>query len=237
MKFIVVIPVRNEASNLAAVVADVREHCAGVDILIVDDASTDATSAVLATLPVRSLRLPVHLGVGGAIRAGLRYAHRLGYRTVVRMDGDGQHRADQIDDLLQPIRSDATDVAHGSRYSGIESYASRGVRRLSQRLLALGLSALVHRTVTDATSGFWAFGPRAVEFLAHHHPTGYPEPELLLLLRRNGFAVHEVPVRMRDRLSGRSSLTGRRSALAFARVMLAMVIVPLRAIAKVPALE
>lgn len=97
-----------------------------------------------------------------------------------------------------------------------------------KRALAMIVSVVTRRPVTDATSGFWALGPRAVAFLTDHHPRGYPEPELHLLLSRNGFRVVEVPVNARARLSGRTSLTWGRLVAAGARVLLAIVIVPLR---------
>src|SRR5215831_1915622 len=237
MKFLILIPVRNEAANLAVVVAEVRECWPDVEIVVVDDASTDITPWLRESLSVRWLRLPQHLGLGGAMRAGLRYAQRLGHDTVVRMDGDGQHRPDEVENLLEPIRLGRADAVQGSRYSGAQSYASQGVRRLGQRVLGLLLSALVRQTVTDPTSGFWAFGPRAVSFLSDHHPTGYPEPELVLLLRRNGLRLTEMPVQMRGRLSGRSSLTVGRAGVALARVLLAMLIVPLRALVEEPTRE
>lgn len=237
MKLLILIPVHNEAMNLPAVVAEVSQHWPDLEILVTDDASSDATGQVLAELPVRWLRLSEHLGLGGAMRAGLRYARLLGHDSVVRVDGDGQHRPDQIVRLLQPIREGRADAVQGSRYSGATGYASQGVRRLGQRLLGLLLSALLRQPVTDPTSGFWAFGPRAVQLLADHHPTGYPEPELLLLLKRNRLAVTEVPIEMRGRLSGRSSLTAFRAGLALARVLLAIAIVPLRAPVEAPVRE
>ncbi|HXH84694.1 MAG TPA: glycosyltransferase family 2 protein [Candidatus Tectomicrobia bacterium] len=235
MTFLVVIPVRNEVANLPAVVRELRECWPDVEIVVVDDASTDSTGSAIAGLHVRLLRLPQHLGLGGAMRAGLRYAQSLGHEVVVRVDGDGQHRPDQIGHLLGPISDGCADAVQGSRYSGSRSYASDGVRRLGQRLLGLLLSALVQQKISDPTSGFWVFGPRAVRLLAAHHPTGYPEPELLLLLRRNGLRVAEVPVQMRGRLSGRSSLTVPRALVALGRVLLAMVVVPLRAVVEAPA--
>ena len=229
MTFLIVIPVRNEAANLPSVVGEARRCWPSTDILVVDDASSDSTSALCGTLPVRWLRLRQNLGVGGAMRAGLRYARRLGYDVVVRMDGDGQHRPDAIARLLAPLQRGEADAVQGSRYSGTVSYASQGARRLGQRILGVCLSMVVAHRVTDPTSGFWAFGPRAVDLLASHHPTGYPEPELLLLLSRNRLRVAEAPVEMRGRLAGRSSLTLPRAALALARTVLAMTIVPLRA--------
>jgi glycosyltransferase involved in cell wall biosynthesis len=235
VKFLVLIPARNEALNLPKVIAELRRCRPEADILVVDDASNDDTTDVLPGLGVYWLRLAQPLGIGGAMRAGLRYARILGHNLVVRLDGDGQHRPDQIERLLRPIREAGADAVQGSRYTGDVGYASQGVRRLGQRVVAFILSTGAGDRVTDPTSGIWAFGPRAVRILADHHPTGYPEPELRLFLRRNRLAVAEAPVQMRGRLAGRSSLTVPRAWLAGARVVLAMVVVPLRAIVEAPA--
>ena len=228
------IPAHNEAANLAAVVAELRERRPDLDILVVDDGSTDATPELMDRLDVRWLRFPERLGVGSAMRAGLRYATRLRYDVVVRMDGDGQHRANEIGALLVPIQEGCADVVLGSRYAGSNVERAR-IIRIAERVLAACLSALTGRRVTDPTSGFCVMGPRAVRVLAEHHPTGYPEPELRLFLSRNALSVVEVPVRERSRLSGKTSLTPRRVTAAGARVALALIIVPLRGRVGVPA--
>jgi len=231
---LVIIPARNEAVNLPNVIAELRSWQPEAAILVVDDASDDNTREVLPALDVHWLRLAQRLGVGGAMRAGLRYARILGHDLVVRLDGDGQHRPDQIERLLSPIVEGNVDAVQGSRYTGDVGYASQGMRRLGQRILAILLSMGTGNRLTDPTSGFWAFGPRAVRILADHHPTGYPEPELRLFLRRNRLAVAEAPVQMRGRFAGRSSLTLPRAWLAAARVLLAMIVVPLRAVVEAP---
>ncbi|MGH7267668.1 MAG: glycosyltransferase family 2 protein, partial [Candidatus Rokuibacteriota bacterium] len=159
---------------------------------------------------------------------GLRYGRRLGCDTVVRIDGDGQHPVHEIARLLAPIRAGQADAVQGSRYVGTRDRAASTVHDAGRRALGTLLSLVTREGVTDPTSGFWAFGPRAVRLLAEHHPTGYPEPELRLLLWRNGLRVVEVPVRMRPRLAGRTSLTWSRASLALARAALATVVVPLR---------
>ena len=226
-RILCLIPAYNEAASLQAVVGELRACRPGLDVLVIDDGSTDDTAALLERLDVRWLHFPERMGIGGAMRAGLRYAARLGYDVVVRIDGDGQHRADDIDRLLAPIRDGRADVVLGSRYTG-PSTDREGVTRLAQRLLAACLSVLTGRHVTDATSGFYVVGPRAIRLLAEHHPTGYPEPELRLFLSRNALNVVEVPVRARPRLGGRTSLTAARLTAAGARVALALIIVPLR---------
>jgi len=225
-----IIPAHNEMGSIARVVAEVRENCPQLDLLVVDDGSTDASASVLTRLGVRYLQMPERLGVGSAMRAGLRYAARLGYDSAIRLDGDGQHGAADIERLLEPLRAGVADVSLGSRF--LHERAGHAARpratRLAQSSLALCLSALTRRPVTDPTSGFYALGPRAMRLLSEHHPTGYAEPELRLLLCRNELAVMEVPVAPRPRLAGRTSLTAGRLAVAGARVLLAMLIVPLR---------
>jgi glycosyltransferase involved in cell wall biosynthesis len=227
VKLLCVIPAHNEAANLGLVLSELRTWRPALDVLVVDDGSTDGTRELLMRLGVRHLAFRERRGIGGAMRAGLKYAARAGFDAIVRIDGDGQHRADQIGRLIAPLEKRTADVVLGSRY--VRSELPSDDRSLAQRALAAGLSALTRAKVTDPTSGFCAVGPRALGLLAEHHPTGYPEPELRLFLSRNALRVVEVAVQTRPRLSGRTSLTPRRLAAAIARVALAMLIVPLRA--------
>ena len=221
------LPAHNEAANLTAVIGELRACRPDLDLLVVDDGSTDGTARLMEQLGVRWLRFPERMGIGGAMRAGLRYAARLGYDIVVRMDGDGQHRPEDVERLLSPLVQGCADVVLGSRYADADA-KGMGAWRLIERLLATCLWALTGKRVTDPTSGFYGLGARAVRVLAEHHPTGYPEPELRLFLSRNALKAIEVPVRGRPRPAGKTSLTPGRVTAAGARVMLAMVIVPLR---------
>lgn len=233
-----VVPAYNERANLTRVIADLSRVIPKRNILVVNDGSTDGTDDLLQQLGVRWLTLSQRLGVGGAVRAGIQYAKRAGYEYVVRIDGDGQHRACDIARVLAPVIAGRADAALGSRFlhrtAETHGKARRGrhdstsLRRLSQALLAACLSMVTRKRFTDPTSGFWLFGPRALRLLSGHHPAGYAEPELLLFLSRNGLRVSEVPIRMRPRLAGRTSLTTTRTALALARTMLALVVVPFR---------
>jgi len=221
------VPAFNEHENLERVVADLSRVMPPGNILVVDDCSTDGTAEMLPQLGVRWITLSQRLGVGGAVRAGIRYAKRGGYDYVVRVDGDGQHRACDIGRLLAPVVTGRSDAALGSRFLHRRG-DTRGLRRFSQAFLAACLSTVTRRSVTDPTSGFWLFGPRALRVLSGHHPAGYAEPELLLFLSRNGLQVTEVPIRMRPRIAGRTSLTMSRTLLALARTALAFVVVPFR---------
>jgi glycosyltransferase involved in cell wall biosynthesis len=228
MKVLIIIPAHNEAESLPTVVADLRKRHPDIDILVVDDGSTDNTPALVGQLAVHWLRMGTSVGIGSVMRAGFRYAVTEGFDTAVRVDGDGQHDDESVDALLDALASARVDVVRGSRYLLPSNFRAVGFRRLAQHIVGGLLSAVTGERVTDPTSGFWAFGPRAVELLARHHPTGYPEPELLLLLHKNRLKTIEVPVQMRERRGGRSSLSAARTVLAMGRVLLALLIVPLR---------
>jgi glycosyltransferase involved in cell wall biosynthesis len=231
VRVVAVIPAYNEGPSLPRVLTDLRDTALGSvisDVIVVDDGSDDGTADIAEAFGARVLRLKERLGVGSAMRAGIRYARCLGYRAVVRLDGDGQHGAHQIGAMLAPLDDRTTDAVCGARRRGSGGYSTPLVRRATQALLASLISFMVDRRVTDPTSGFWAFGPRAVDLLAEHHPTGYPESELILLLQREGLRAIEIPVDMRVRASGQSTLTLLRAAMAVARALLALLVVPIR---------
>ena len=227
-RMLVLVPAHNEAESLPTVVGEVRASVPHADLLVVDDGSQDHTAAVLDALGVNRVRLRQREGLGVAVRTGLRHAADLGYQTVVRVDGDGQHDARDIQAIADAVRHGRADVAIGTRYAGDTSRPASRARRLAQRGLSVVLSAITGRRVTDATSGFCAFGPRALRLLTARHPGGYPEIEMRLLLHRHGLTVCEVPVRPRPRVAGRTTLTPTRIAVAAARILLAIALTPLR---------
>jgi glycosyltransferase involved in cell wall biosynthesis len=233
-RVLAIVPAYNEAGNLPRVIAELRRFVPWFDVLIVNDGSVDDTPDLLPRLGVRWLTLGQRVGVGGAVRAGLRFAAREGYEYVVRIDGDGQHRAADIPRLLGPVLAGRCDAVIGSRFLARGRRRPPTLRRTSQHVLGWWLTAFTGQRVTDPTSGFWLFGPRAVGLLGRHHPTGYAEPELVLFLSRNNLRVGEMPIRMRPRMGGRTSLTPARTALALARTALALMIVPLRRVIEAP---
>ena len=223
-RVLVVLPAWNEAESLPHVLAEIRAHLAGVGVLVVNDGSSDDTSAVARTHGAEVLDLPFNLGVGGAMRAGFRYALAEGYDVVVQVDADGQHDPRDVPLLVERLAG--ADVVIGARFSDRGGYEVRGPRRWAMRVLAVVLSRLAHTPLTDTTSGFRAAGPRAVRLFAVHYPAEYlgDTVESLVIAVRSGLRVVQVPVVMRERSGGRPSQRPVKAAVYLVRACLALLI-------------
>jgi glycosyltransferase involved in cell wall biosynthesis len=233
-RVLVVIPAYNEAKSLERVVAGVRASVPGADVAVVNDGSRDGTAAIVDRLGVVALHLPHNLGTGAAEQTGFRYALRFGYDTVVRNDGDGQHDPAEIPELVAVLEAGGADVVIGSRYLEDRGYVTPRLRRLGIRLLAAVISLACGRRLSDPTSGFRAFGPRATRLCAAIYPRDYPEPESIVLFVRAGLRVREVPVTMNPRYGGQSSIGTARSAYYMIKVLLAVVVGLVRGAPEIP---
>lgn len=224
---LVIIPAFNEAANLAGVIAAIRTQFAG-DVLVVDDGSEDATAVEAQRAGALLVRHGCNLGIGAAVQTGFLYALAHGYDRVLRLDGDGQHDPAYIPEFLATLSADSTDIVVGSRFLGRAGYQSTVVRRAGILILAV-ISALVGTRVTDPTSGYWGLNRRALELLVQYHPDDYPETQALVLATRAGCRVSEIPVIMRVRGSGHSSIAGAfESGFYMLKVILAVLIERLR---------
>lgn len=225
---LIIIPAFNEAQSLGTLLEEVKRCCPWAAILVINDGSTDATSreARLAQVPVADL--PVNLGIGGAVQTGLRYADRFGYNLCLQLDGDGQHNPANIQFLLKAMDTQSADAVVGSRFVTNGGYQSTRTRRIGIWCLRWLIKLLSGKTVTDPTSGFRVFGKRAIRFLANDYPQEYPEPEVIFKLLCEKMEVVEVPVEMRKRHAGKSSISGLHSALYMLQVSLAILIDSIR---------
>jgi glycosyltransferase involved in cell wall biosynthesis len=217
-----VIPALNEEATVGDVIVAVRRVVPDANVVVVDDGSTDKTAHVSATAGADVISLPFNIGVGGALRAGFRYARRFGFEVVVQVDGDGQHDPAHIPELLSRL-ADA-DVVIGARFAGVGSYDVSGPRRLAMRMLARSLSRRTGERLTDTTSGFRAFNRKAVELVAVDYPAEYlgDTVEALVIAARAGLRVTQVPVEMRPRVAGTPSQHWVKSMVYLARVFLAL---------------
>lgn len=219
---LIVIPALNEERSIGRVIAELRRSCPQADLLVVDDGSTDRTASVAAQAGAPTLILPFNIGVGGAMRAGFRYALRHGYDSVVQVDADGQHDTSYIGALLLGLRD--CDLVIGARFAGEGEYCARGPRRWAMRLLAVTLSALAGRRLTDVTSGFRAANRRAIEVFAEHYPAEYlgDTVESIVIALRAGCRVSQTPVAMRARTEGTASQSPLRASVYLLRACAAL---------------
>ncbi len=221
-RVLVIIPAYNESEAILDTVNDVI--ATGFDYVVVNDGSTDATLDICRSNHVNALNLPQNLGIGGAVQAGHKYAKKFGYEIDIQVDGDGQHDPSYIAALVEQVDA-GSDLVVGSRFlEKTEGFQSTAMRRLGIAWLSGVIRALTHRTVTDPTSGFRACGPRAINLFCEDYPTDYPEPDSIVTALSRGLVVSEVPVCMRERQGGMSSISGFSSIYYMIKVTLAILI-------------
>jgi glycosyltransferase involved in cell wall biosynthesis len=228
MRVVAIVPAYNEAPSLPRLAGALRAAGCSLDVCVVDDGSVDATAATASSLGWNVLRLPMNLGIGGAVQAGYLWARDHGYDAAVQIDGDGQHDPACVDALLAPIRGGHADFVVGSRFLGEGGFRSTAVRRAGIRYLSWFLRLRCGARVSDPTSGFRAANRAAIELFARYYPSDYPEPEAVALARRAGLRLAEVPVRMHERTHGQSSITAARTLYYLVKVSLALVLLPPR---------
>lgn len=202
---LVIVPVFNERGSVGKIISRLRQALPDFDVLVIDDGSTDDT---LRQIPagVTVVSLPFNLGIGGAMQTGYKYAALHGYDVAVQVDGDGQHRPSEVRRLVEYVLADHADLAVGSRFLEPTKYRQSFVRRVGASMLGLLIKLLTGLSITDCTSGFRAANRRVIRAFAHWYPEDYPEPEVILLLHRAGYAIGEFSVRMRQRRIGQSSI-------------------------------
>ena len=226
MRVAVIVPAFNEARSLPALAAELRGHPLHPDVCLVDDGSSDDTAAVGAAAGLEVVRLPFNLGIGGAVQTGYAWCAARGHDVAVQVDGDGQHDASYLEALLEPIRAGRADLVIGSRFLDVGGFRSTLLRRTGIRYLCWFLRLRCGVRVTDPTSGFRAASRRAIELFGAAYPSDYPEPEAIALAVRGGLTVAEVPVRMRQRAHGVSSISPLRSLYYLVKVSLALLLLP-----------
>jgi glycosyltransferase involved in cell wall biosynthesis len=217
----VAIPALNEAESVAAVVREVRACVETVvEVIVIDDGSSDGTAAEATAAGATVLTMPFTVGVGGAMRTAFVYAARNGLTHVVQVDADGQHDPRYIGEMLTKLSEH--DIVIGARFAGVGNYQVKGLRRWAMWLLSWLISQIVGVRLSDATSGFRAVGPRAVAAFANEYPSEYlgDTVESLVLAHRAGLSISQVPVAMRFRQAGSPSQNRLMASTYLARAML-----------------
>ncbi|HEY8909644.1 MAG TPA: glycosyltransferase family 2 protein [Desulfosporosinus sp.] len=223
-RILAIVPALNEQDNIGPVVRNLRSTSPWLDVLVIDDGSTDHTAEVARAQGAKVISLAVNLGIGGAVQTGFLYAVKNHYDVALQVDGDGQHRAEEIKKLIEPVLSGQADVTIGSRFLSKTSYKSAMPRRLGIYLLSKTIQSVVRKKYTDPTSGFRAYNQKALRVVSTHYSTDYPEPDSIVTLVKNGLRVIEISVEMDARLSGSSSITPFKSMYYMFKVSLAIIL-------------
>ena len=228
MKNLIIIPAYNEAGNIERTIKDIKEHAPSFDYIIVNDCSRDETLEICRENHFNYLNLPVNLGIGGAVQTGYRYAYFHGYDTAVQFDGDGQHDASYLEQMLKTLTEEKCNMVIGSRFIEKEGFQSNRLRRFGIRYFTGLIRFLTGKVITDPTSGLRMSDRTIISKFAFDYPKDYPEPESVVTIIMEGANVKEVPVMMRERLEGKSSINIRAGAYYMIKVSFAIILARLK---------
>lgn len=221
---IIIIPAYKEADNIENLVNSIIRQYPMYDYIIINDGSKDATRQICQENGYNFIDLPINLGIGGAVQAGYKYAQREGYTIAVQIDGDGQHDVSQLDKVIEPLLGGDYDVVIGSRFIEKEGFQPSFMRRFGIRFLSGLIWVCTGRKFLDVTSGYRAVNRRFIEIYAENYPSDYPEPEAIVSAIMHKGSVTEIPVAMKERQAGTSSIHAWKSAYYMIKVTLAILV-------------
>lgn len=223
MKTIVIVPAYNEAANIIDVISELTLNNENIDYVIIDDGSSDETRDVCKERKLNYISLPINLGIGGAVQAGYYFAYEMGYDIAIQLDGDGQHDPCYINSFVELIKSGNADMVIGSRYILKEGFQSSFMRRLGISILRWVIWVRSGCLIKDVTSGFRAVNRKLMKEFALCYPIDYPEPEsLVFAYSSRKYVIKEIPVVMRERKSGKSSINPFKSVVYMIKVSLSI---------------
>lgn len=228
MKKIVIIPAYNEAASIENTIKDIVENAKGFDYVIINDCSKDNTYEICEKNKFNVLNLPLNLGIGGAVQTGYLYAYENGYDIAVQFDGDGQHDAKYLNAMSEIIEKEEIDMVIGSRFIDKEGFQSSSMRRVGIKYFSVLIKILTGARVTDPTSGLRMCNRKIIGMFAENYPKDYPEPETTVKVLRKKMKVKEIPVIMRAREEGTSSITPKKSIYYMFKVTIAILIERIR---------
>ncbi|HLY19314.1 MAG TPA: glycosyltransferase family 2 protein [Bryobacteraceae bacterium] len=217
---LIIVPAYNEEGAVGGVVRAIHELMPRTPVLVIDDCSTDTTQAMARDAGAQVLPLPHHLGLGGCVQAGYKLAFELGFEYVIRVDGDGQHDAQDIPRIFDTLRLSGCEMVIGSRFISDNGARPGAVRGLGILFFRMVLRPILGKSVRDPTSGFVGVNRNALQVFSKSFPLEYPEIEALVVLQRKRFRFVEIPCRMHPRTTGRSSITAARSIYYIVHVLL-----------------
>ena len=231
-KVLLIIPAFNEEKNILNVFNVVKNynktHSLKYDVIVINDGSTDSTEDILLRNKIPHVKLIKNLGIGGSVQTGYKYAYENNYDIAVQFDGDNQHDINYVDDLIKCLNNNVNCVI-GSRFIYNKSkFKSTFLRRVGIKLISLEIKLFTHTKITDPTSGFRAVDKKLIKYLKDNYPLEYPEPISNVMLLKNKYKLKEVPVKMKERKNGESSIYSWKSVYYMINVILSIFIISFR---------
>ena len=206
MKKLIIIPAYNEEANIENTVNAILRDSVGFDYVIINDCSKDNTREICEKNGFNVVNLPINLGIGGAVQTGYKYALEYGYDVAVQVDGDGQHDPAFLEIMAEVLEKENLDMVIGSRFIEKEGFQSSVMRRVGIKYFTALIKIFTGKTITDPTSGLRMIGKNIIKLYASDYPKDYPEPESVVAALRKGMKVKEIPVVMKSRQGGVSSI-------------------------------
>ena len=228
MKRLIIIPAYNEAENIVKTVEAIKEKAKGFDYIIINDCSTDQTKNICEENGYNIINLTINLGIGGAVQTGYKYAYNQDYDIAVQVDGDGQHDPLFLDVMAQYLEEHSADMVIGSRFIEKKGFQSSKARRIGIVFFTKLIKIMTGATITDPTSGLRMVGRNVIELFSNDYPRDYPEPESVVAILRRHMKVIEIPVVMKEREGGVSSISLKKSVYYMIKVTLAILIERIR---------
>ena len=228
MKKLIIIPAYNESESIENTVRDIMNNAPSFDYIVINDCSTDNTKEICETQGFNVVNLPINLGIGGAVQTGYKYALEYDYDVAVQVDGDGQHDPVFLEKMARALQAEKLDMVIGSRFIDKEGFQSSAMRRMGIKYFTMLIKAMTGKTITDPTSGLRMAGKNIIKLYASDYPKDYPEPESVVAVLRRGMKVKEIPVVMRNRQGGVSSINPSKSIYYMIKVTLAILVESIR---------
>lgn len=228
MKKIIIIPAYNEEENIERTVNAIQKSAQGFDYVIINDCSTDNTRKICEEKEFNIVNLPINLGIGGAVQTGYKYAYENGYDVEVQVDGDGQHDPEFLNTMADYLIEHQVDMVIGSRFIEKKGFQSSITRRMGIQFFSKLIKVLTGKKITDPTSGLRMIGRNVMEIFSEDYPRDYPEPESVVAVLRRKMKVEEIPVIMKERTGGVSSISMKKSVYYMIKVTLAILIERIR---------
>jgi len=228
LRKLIIIPAYNEEENIEKTVESILRDSTGFDYVVINDCSKDRTKQICEEKGYNVVNLPINLGIGGAVQTGYKYAVRNGYDMAVQVDGDGQHDPKFLAEMADYLEKNNLDMVIGSRFIEMEGFQSSGLRRIGIRFFTWLIKMMTGTKITDPTSGLRMIGKNVLQIFAEDYPKDYPEPESVVAILRRNMKVEEIPVIMREREGGVSSISMKKSVYYMIKVTLAIIIERIR---------